>query len=191
MAARLDESLRQRIAATGLRMISPARGRWALTKLLEDPSAPGQVGVFNGNWSVVRSSGPLASALLADAPTADDGTSVAQAGAKGSFIEALEHAGPHQRGDVVSKHVASQVARALGYPPDRELDAGVGFFDLGMDSLRAVDLRNALQKTTGLALRGMVAFEHPTIRALSQHILMQLADGAPPARRPPNASAAS
>jgi len=86
-----------------------------------------------------------------------------------------------QRREVVSRHVALQVAKALGYAPNRELDPEVGFFDLGMDSLRAVDLRNGLQATSGLTLRSMVAFEHPTIQALSEHVLAQLGSVARPA----------
>ena len=42
--------------------------------------------------------------------------------------------------------------------------------DAGMDSLLAVELRNALQREVGVALPATVAYDYPTVRALAQHL---------------------
>ena len=73
--------------------------------------------------------------------------------------------------------VLAEVAEILGVPTGR-LDPGVGFFDLGMKSLQAVELRNRLQRALGGRLPGALPItlilEHATIDALSDHLLSRL-----------------
>jgi acyl carrier protein len=56
----------------------------------------------------------------------------------------------------------------------------VGFMDLGMDSLMAVEVRNRLGKQTGLSVPATLAFDHPNLRAMSEWVLeaLELADSA-------------
>ena len=42
--------------------------------------------------------------------------------------------------------------------------------EAGMDSLLAVELRNALQREARVALPATVAYDHPTVRALAAHL---------------------
>ncbi|WP_181772045.1 type I polyketide synthase [Amycolatopsis pittospori] len=51
-----------------------------------------------------------------------------------------------------------------GYRPDRT------FFDLGMDSVSAVELVNRLRKRTGLKIATTALFDHPTPNELSAHL---------------------
>ena len=61
----------------------------------------------------------------------------------------------------------------LGLDPAR-VPAERGFFEMGMDSLTSVELRNRLQGALGLTLPSTVAFDHPTVLALSLHLAREL-----------------
>ena len=85
----------------------------------------------------------------------------------------LERLAPEERAARLGLAVREEVARILGLSP-AEVDPGRGFADSGMDSLLAVDLKNVLQARLGISLAPTVAINHPTVEALSQHLLEAL-----------------
>jgi acyl transferase domain-containing protein/acyl carrier protein len=70
--------------------------------------------------------------------------------------------------------VCSQVAIVLGNPSDDDVDPDKTFQDLGFDSLTAVELRNRLKTTTGLALSPTLIFDYPTPTTVARHLGQQL-----------------
>jgi epothilone polyketide synthase D len=71
-------------------------------------------------------------------------------------------------------------------------DPAQGLFDLGFDSLMALELRNRLETAVGRPLAATLAFDHPSIAGIALHLLdlLGLANGEPAARRPAPAQAA-
>jgi len=65
--------------------------------------------------------------------------------------------------------VAHEVARVLGL--DTPPPADQGFFDAGMDSLMAAELRTRLARALGRDLSATVAFDHPTRDALVRFLV--------------------
>ncbi|MEU8193922.1 SDR family NAD(P)-dependent oxidoreductase [Microbispora amethystogenes] len=75
--------------------------------------------------------------------------------------------------------VLSATADVLGHPDASGVEAELTFKELGLDSLGAVELRDALAAATGLPLPATVTFDHPTPLALSHHLCALSAAGAP------------
>ncbi|NKD77349.1 amino acid adenylation domain-containing protein [Haematospirillum sp. H1815] len=74
---------------------------------------------------------------------------------------------PEGTGGVSLRQMVQQlVARALGGVDPRTLDPQVGFFDLGLDSVTALDVIGRLEKTLGLRLPDTLLFSNPNMDAL-------------------------
>ncbi len=89
---------------------------------------------------------------------------------------ALAPPGGSPLGDVI----AAEAEAVLGYPAGQAIDRRANLFELGLDSLMAVELRNRLQsRLPGRTLSSTVLFSHSTIAALTAHL-----DGAAPVATP-------
>jgi hypothetical protein len=85
------------------------------------------------------------------------------------------------RRGVVADFVQAEVARTLGTSAGRAIDSQQGLFQLGMDSLMAVDLKGRLEAGIGRGLPSTVVFNHPTIDALTDFLLGELSETTPAA----------
>ncbi|MFH8605229.1 type I polyketide synthase, partial [Streptomyces flaveolus] len=70
--------------------------------------------------------------------------------------------------------VRREVAAALGHASSDSLDGDLAFSELGFDSLTAVDLRNRLERDTGLRLPASLIFEQPTAPLLVHYLSAEL-----------------
>ncbi|MFB4309385.1 beta-ketoacyl synthase N-terminal-like domain-containing protein [Actinomadura sp. GTD37] len=96
-----------------------------------------------------------------------------------------------ERRERVLDLVLAEVRTVLGLTDPDEPDPGAGFFDLGLGSITALELRIRLERRFGLRLPPTLAFEHPTAAALAAHLEAE-AFGPPdpdPASAPASASA--
>jgi len=74
---------------------------------------------------------------------------------------------PVRRDDAILDRVGAIVARCAGRPA---VDPDTGFFDLGLTSMRLVDMKMTLEDAFGVALDATSTLDFPTVRALAARI---------------------
>ena len=94
------------------------------------------------------------------------------------LIEQLGKATPSERTTLVTRHVRREVAAALALDA-AEVRVDDGLFDLGLDSLMALDLKTSFEQAFGLELANTLVFDYPTIDALAEHLLAVLGSAEP------------
>ncbi|MEX5636206.1 type I polyketide synthase [Parafrankia sp. FMc2] len=72
--------------------------------------------------------------------------------------------------DLVRAHSSA----VLGFPDSESIPADRAFRDTGFDSVTAVQLRNRLNRATGLSSPVTLVFDHPTPRALALHLRREM-----------------
>lgn len=86
------------------------------------------------------------------------------------FLRQLEGISPRQRKDILRAHIRDQVVNVLGLDPSHAIEPQQGLFDVGLNSLAAVELMNHLQTSLGQPLSSTLVFDYPTIEALSEYL---------------------
>lgn len=84
----------------------------------------------------------------------------------------IEAAPLAERETLLKSFVMDVVRSVLGFPPSQQIDEEKGFFDMGLDSLLAVELKNRLQVGLGknVTLGTTAVFNHSSIHAMVNHI---------------------
>ncbi|ACY15483.1 3-oxoacyl-(acyl-carrier-protein) reductase., 6- deoxyerythronolide-B synthase [Haliangium ochraceum DSM 14365] len=115
--------------------------------------------------------------VLAAFAAAPDAAAGAPAGGRtAALAEALRKAPPRQRARVLLEGLAAAVRGVLGRAAHVRIEPTQSLFELGLDSLSAVEFRTSLQRALGRSLPASLAFEHPTLEGLSEALLAMLAD---------------
>lgn len=81
---------------------------------------------------------------------------------------------------MLMEHLRQLTAQILSLPAKTAIDEDVALHDLGLDSLTAVEMRNALAASLGRELPPTLALDYPTLRTLTSFLLRKLfEDGSP------------
>jgi acyl transferase domain-containing protein/NADP-dependent 3-hydroxy acid dehydrogenase YdfG/acyl carrier protein len=184
MAAALGSREQARWAAQGIKPIALEPGFQVLGELLSQKAT--QVGVLPINWSQFISQFPPDKQFpLLEVVTA---TANAVTQPKSAFRQKLEAAALGDRRALLLEHLCQQIAKVLDMPSAAAIDPQLGFTDLGMDSLMAVELSNRLRTSLDCPVSAAIAFDYPTIEALADYfdetIAKQLANAATTAVSP-------
>jgi acyl carrier protein len=95
-------------------------------------------------------------------------------GAAEPLRQRLAGLGLPDRERVLVDLVRAHAATVLGHPSTETVGAGRGFKELGFDSLTALELRNRLNVATGLRLPATLIFDHPTLKAVADHLRTEM-----------------
>jgi acyl carrier protein len=80
----------------------------------------------------------------------------------------------HQRHCLLLDHVRQEAFKVLALDPSHSVDLQQPLSEMGLDSLMAVQLRNALGKTLNRNLSATVVFDYPTIQALTDFLAYEV-----------------
>ena len=135
--------------------------------------------VFGVDWSKMGQMMPIFRTSPRFAHLADEGPtgSAVAGGGEGLRAELLELA-EDERGPRLVSALSDEVARIFDMPLDR-LPVDVSLTDLGMDSLMAGQIRNALAKHVEIDFPTMGLMRGPTLVELADEVLAQIGGAAP------------
>jgi acyl carrier protein len=89
------------------------------------------------------------------------------------FQQRLATADEAERIDILRQTLQEEVARLLGLPAAEKTNPQTGFFELGMDSLMAMELRTRLTQLLCMDLPSTLIFDFPNIEKLEQYLNTQ------------------
>jgi len=164
MMSRLGDSAQRFIQAQGIGSITPEQASQALDAILGS-TAPVSVTVAAIDWS----SQSQRLGIARDLRPEDNRPS-----GEVSFLDTLASTPIRQRSRLVIELLNQMLTSALRMAPDHQIDPLERLFDLGVDSLIAIELKNKLQTVLQRPVSSTLLFDYPSLEALSKHILTEL-----------------
>jgi acyl transferase domain-containing protein/acyl carrier protein len=160
MAAQLDVDQQARMESLGVGLISTKNALDNLAKLMSTNQS--QSGVLAMDWQryCQTNNAPFFSSLM----VAKTDTSI---------CEQLQQATSGERKSRLTDLLVTVVTEVLALP-NSEVAPRARLFDLGIDSLTALDMKNRLQKLLDCSLSSTLLFDYPTIEALTDYFLDKL-----------------
>ncbi len=171
-AAEQRERIDQQRSALGGRWFTPQQGIRAFDQLVRQDATTSVV--MSMDWSVFEEAVEDRPLFLEDLLSADVDAD-ASASSK-DLLSQLREAPAAAPEDLLVSFLQQEVQAVLRLPTAPE--PTVGFFDLGMDSLMAVELRNRLNRAFAdeYVVPNTVVFDYPDIDSLARHLIEELGE---------------
>lgn len=185
-AAELLRKTESELKKRGLGEIAPQHGMAALEALLTSERLTAQVGVIPIDWQQLLQPGnarpPFFAEFAVERKERVEPTHAGKQAGPPPLDEQLMLATPSERAELLWTYLQESVARTLHMKslPDPQ----IGFSELGMDSLLAIEFRKRIEKGLGISLPSTIAFEYPTVETLSGYVLLEIESRLPQAAVP-------
>ncbi|GAA4656456.1 type I polyketide synthase [Streptomyces youssoufiensis] len=165
LAATMDEQHIANVEHQGFGFFKPTVGMRSLIRLLDRP--PAQVTIAEVDWDQCVATRPLPNALYHQVGRAKQN-------AVSVDLDALLQLSRSERRQGVSLVVRGVIADLLHFDGADDVPPDARFFEVGLDSLAAVELKNALELCFRLPLSASSVFDHPSVSLLGEFIDGQL-----------------
>jgi acyl transferase domain-containing protein/acyl carrier protein len=172
----------ERIAGHGIAAFSPTEGLRAYDRILQSDLT--QVGVAPIDWQIFATEylhGRVPPFLTEVVGAGGRGAARPRARAEGEpaasadgLLHELERAAPPKRRQLLAAHIERCAVRVLGLNRERPLDRRVPLAEMGLDSLMAVELRNALASAVGRPLPATLLFDYPTVDGIAAFLAAEV-----------------
>ena len=174
MAGALEDRQKQRLEALGVRLLEPNLALEAMGELIAR-GASGSIGVLDVDWArIARNAGsrqgaPLELMTVAAQQDADETPS-----GPPPMVALLLETPVAERRSLLQGFVQQQLAKVMGVADPDQIDPGEPLFNMGLDSLMALELMVLLEKNLGITLTEDLVFEYPNIEELVEYFLAVL-----------------
>ncbi|WP_344294888.1 beta-ketoacyl reductase, partial [Streptomyces synnematoformans] len=175
----LSADARARLVRGGLEPLDPA----AATELLDASVDLGfhEVLAASADWSLLL---PLYRQTMRW-PLFDEMDASASPAGAGELVAHLAALSPAARAERLLECVLDEVVVVLGMDGGDEPDARQGFFEMGVNSVTALELKVRLERRLGVPLPATLVFEYPTCEAVAGYLAAELPGGQPAPPAPP------
>ena len=172
------EEQRERITrqreAFGSGWLTPQQGLRAFDQLVRQDVTTSVV--MSMDWSVFGEAAETRPPLLEDLLSVDERGKADDSATPDDLLSGLRESPPAAREELLVSFLQREAQAVLRMPSVPE--PTVGFFDLGMDSLMAVELRNRLNREFAgeYVAPNTLVFDYPNIAALARHLVGALGE---------------
>ncbi len=176
------ERIGDSLAAQGTGWMTPQQGIRALDRLVRQDTASAAAAIVD--WPVFAASLPRPMPLIEELLPKSAVSSPETPSPSGNLLSRLRDASAEQREELLVSFLQGELQAVLRLPSAPS--PSVRFFDLGMDSLMAVELRNRLNR----ALSGQytapntIVFDYPDTASLARHLAGELGEASGAAAQP-------
>ncbi|MFI4954657.1 MAG: SDR family NAD(P)-dependent oxidoreductase, partial [Gammaproteobacteria bacterium] len=143
----------------GAKPLKTADALAALSHALREEKA--QLEIIHANWKLISES-------LSQVPTWL--SELMEKKAASVFMQILAETPVEQRESLLKAAIVQEIRKVLNLSSTQMIDETKGFFEMGMDSLMALELRNRLQALIDVSLSNTLAFDYPTLTTLVPYL---------------------
>ncbi len=165
----------------GLGTILPEQGVGFLEEILERSES--ELAVLPIRWKgfLKRFEGIEIPAILSHFVSEGDQSTDNGPAEKPELVIRLEEADADERLKILTEYLRQRTVNVLGLDEDYPLDPKKPLSEMGLDSLMAIEMKNALDRGVGKKLPATMVFNYPTIEDLAGYLLtdvLKLAEAA-------------
>ena len=168
MTSGLDKKRLKTLEDLGMKMIAPEPGLQVLGELLKDAKHVTQVGVFPVHWSkyMPHKISPFFSIF---APAFSQ---TARQSEDSDMVEILSAVPVNEQRELLMEHLRATIRQVMG--GEMKIEPHERLFDLGLDSLMALEVKNHLESNLKQPLRSTLLFNYPTLSKLADYLAQEV-----------------
>ncbi|NES77484.1 MULTISPECIES: type I polyketide synthase [unclassified Okeania] len=171
MAALVDDKNEQRWKALGIKAISKLEGIDIWEQIQKSLQFPPQVSILPIDWPKFfqQFMGGMEPPLLSRIAQENQSSIQPQ---QEQIAQKLKDVPAKKQKAILITAIQEEVAATLA--TNKVPQPQTGFFEMGMDSLMALEFRNRLQNITGHSFPSTLTFEYPNIEAITDYLLQEV-----------------
>jgi NAD(P)-dependent dehydrogenase (short-subunit alcohol dehydrogenase family)/acyl carrier protein len=168
-----------RLNAMGIEAIAPDTGLRLMESLLGQGRT--QAAAVVVDWPRLFGADPAAArtGLLADLVAESAAAAPVAGGTPSELVIALRALPDDERRASLLRCLSDLIVGALKIRTGEPIDSRQRLFDLGLDSILAIEVKDRLERALGQKLSATLLFVHPTLETLSAYILAEIVGASP------------